>query len=305
PYYNEPCQSEEIPGEELLITSSSGEVIDTLHPQNREVGTLSETELQYASADKKFLTADYEEAEVIYNQIISGNDSLYTKLKAYSRLFEIGKLNSKSLTYFDNLYSQFSTLSLATEDSLMKKVFSQLGSLSLMGQDEYVPAIEEFDYVIQNNPETEEAIFAEIDALTAALLIEDGDTTLGKTAAGKYLNSSGEYGTKINQLLQKHFGSNQIMEEKKLLLVSYNLYQNYPNPFNPITTIKYDIVGIQDVKLSVFDILGREVSTLVNEQQQLGSYEINWDASKVASGIYFYQLRTKDFVNTKKMILLK
>ena len=62
---------------------------------------------------------------------------------------------------------------------------------------------------------------------------------------------------------------------------------------------------MQDVKLTVYDVLGREIVTLVNEQQQPGSYEVKWDATNVTSGIYFYQLKTKDYVDTKKMILIK
>jgi hypothetical protein len=85
----------------------------------------------------------------------------------------------------------------------------------------------------------------------------------------------------------------------------FNLYQNYPNPFNPATTIKYDIVKTQEVKLTVYDILGREIATLVNTQQQPGSYEVSWDASNFASGIYFYTLTSGNFVATKKLILLK
>ncbi|NWG29479.1 MAG: T9SS type A sorting domain-containing protein [Ignavibacteriaceae bacterium] len=87
--------------------------------------------------------------------------------------------------------------------------------------------------------------------------------------------------------------------------LEYALHQNYPNPFNPYTTIKYDIIKMQDVKFTIYDILGREIKTLVNEQQQPGIYVIRWDASDVSSGVYFYQLKTKDYINTKKMILLK
>ena len=99
--------------------------------------------------------------------------------------------------------------------------------------------------------------------------------------------------------------SNEIEVEVDYNPKEFVLYQNYPNPFNPVTTIKYDIVKAQDVKVTVFDILGIEIATLVNEQQQPGSYQVKWDASNVSSGIYFYQLRTKDFVGTKKMIILK
>jgi photosystem II stability/assembly factor-like uncharacterized protein len=90
----------------------------------------------------------------------------------------------------------------------------------------------------------------------------------------------------------------------------YKLYQNYPNPFNPTTKIKYSIprVGtslMKFVQLKVYDILGREVKTLVNKEQQPGNYEIEFNASIFSSGVYFYQLKVDNLINTKKMILLK
>jgi hypothetical protein len=86
---------------------------------------------------------------------------------------------------------------------------------------------------------------------------------------------------------------------------SYSLSQNYPNPFNPVTNIKYDILRTGIVKLTVYDIIGREVETIVNSQQIAGSYVVQYDASKLASGIYFYTLHTQDFTATKKMIIVK
>lgn len=85
----------------------------------------------------------------------------------------------------------------------------------------------------------------------------------------------------------------------------FELEQNYPNPFNPVTTIKYNLPKASEVALTIYDVLGREIKTIVNEQQQPGSYEVNWNASNISSGIYFYQLKTNDYVNTKKMLLLK
>jgi uncharacterized delta-60 repeat protein len=90
----------------------------------------------------------------------------------------------------------------------------------------------------------------------------------------------------------------------------YSLSQNYPNPFNPNTKIIFDIpenITSQSsiVKLVIYDILGREVETLVNENLASGSYEVNWDASKYPSGVYIYRLQTNDFTETKKMILIK
>jgi Secretion system C-terminal sorting domain len=88
-------------------------------------------------------------------------------------------------------------------------------------------------------------------------------------------------------------------------VTTYELTQNYPNPFNPSTTIKYQIPRSGNVTVKVFDILGAEVATLVNEVQNEGRYEVNFDASKLASGVYIYRLQANDFSASKKMILLR
>ena len=87
--------------------------------------------------------------------------------------------------------------------------------------------------------------------------------------------------------------------------LSFELYQNYPNPFNPTTKIKFDIPRSGYVTLKIFDVLGREVSVLVNEFIKPGVYETDFDASRLPSGVYFYKLISGDFSETKKMILLK
>ena len=94
------------------------------------------------------------------------------------------------------------------------------------------------------------------------------------------------------------------------LPATYSLSQNYPNPFNPVTTIKYSIPSnekgkTENVMLIVYDILGREVEVLVNLKQSAGNYEVKFDGSKIASGVYFYKLQSGSFVQTKKFILLK
>jgi ligand-binding sensor domain-containing protein len=86
---------------------------------------------------------------------------------------------------------------------------------------------------------------------------------------------------------------------------SFKLFQNYPNPFNPETNIKFRIAKSSDVRLTVFDVLGRKVSGLIDEQLSPGTYEINWDASNYPSGIYYYKLETRSYSGTMKMILLK
>jgi len=86
---------------------------------------------------------------------------------------------------------------------------------------------------------------------------------------------------------------------------TYELSQNYPNPFNPATTIKYGLAKAGQTTLKVYDILGREVMTLVNENQQPGSHSVQFDGTKLSSGIYFYRLRSGSFNSVKKMLFLK
>ncbi len=86
---------------------------------------------------------------------------------------------------------------------------------------------------------------------------------------------------------------------------SFNLFQNYPNPFNPATTISYSLPEATHVKLEVFNILGQRVDALLDADQPAGDYQLTWDASHFASGIYFYRLQTEAAVETKKMLLLK
>ncbi len=85
----------------------------------------------------------------------------------------------------------------------------------------------------------------------------------------------------------------------------YHLYQNYPNPFNPSTTIEFDVPKSAYTTLEVYDLLGKNISTLVNEKIQAGKYSIAWLAAGYPSGVYFYKLETDEYSNTKKMILAK
>lgn len=86
---------------------------------------------------------------------------------------------------------------------------------------------------------------------------------------------------------------------------NYSLFQNYPNPFNPSTLIRYSIIQNEKVSLKVYNILGSEVATLINEHQNAGTYEVEWDASNYSSGVYFYKLHTAKFIETKKMVLTR
>jgi len=96
-----------------------------------------------------------------------------------------------------------------------------------------------------------------------------------------------------------------VKEENGIIASNYSLSQNYPNPFNPSTSIRFSIPVSGQVSLKIFDVLGREVKTLLNEEKHAGTYTVSFDMRNLSSGIYFYRLQAGNFMESKKMILMK
>ncbi len=125
--------------------------------------------------------------------------------------------------------------------------------------------------------------------------------------------TNGNYSYRLKQIDNSgQYEYSKVVEVSFTKPTGFSLEQNYPNPFNPATTIKYEIPaspnlpkGEASVQLRVYDILGKQVATLVNNNQQPGNYEVNFNASNLSSGVYFYKLTAGSFVQTKKMILTK
>jgi len=153
----------------------------------------------------------------------------------------------------------------------------------------YVTVPEDWDYVLftQSN---------RIDTLTSVT------TDSGKVVLSKIIPDGGIASfTKLNITG---------IEDEKAHPVAFELYQNYPNPFNPSTVISYQLSVNSYVTLTVYDLLGKEITTLVDEYKQAGSYKIEFNVAQVsrpelASGVYFYHLRAGDFIETRKMLLLR
>lgn len=114
---------------------------------------------------------------------------------------------------------------------------------------------------------------------------------------------AGTYGESVwKRSLSEIIGIRNISTE---IPSKYSLSQNYPNPFNPATNIRFEIPKSGNIKLVVFDALGREVETLVNEKQAAGTYEATFNALQYPSGVYFYRITSEGYSETKKMILIK
>ena len=130
--------------------------------------------------------------------------------------------------------------------------------------------------------------------------LDSGDYTLAKNSpcvgTGENNANMGAFGVGCEEILSI---------QNEVIPTSFTLHQNYPNPFNPITTLRYDLPQETDVTLTIYDITGRMVQTLVNELQQSGMKKVIWNASDVSSGVYIYRIQAGNFTQTRKMILLK
>jgi len=132
--------------------------------------------------------------------------------------------------------------------------------------------------------------YAGLDSLAVFRLISYGDTTYAITNIGLYkLTRSPFLGVSGGQLMPSGF----------------RLSQNFPNPFNPSTRIQFSIPISQHVSVKIFDLLGAEITTLVNEFKPPGTYTVTWDARKLPSGVYFCRLQSESFTEMKKLLLLR
>jgi photosystem II stability/assembly factor-like uncharacterized protein len=130
----------------------------------------------------------------------------------------------------------------------------------------------------------------------------------GISSAGVSLEFDSEgflYAGTTNRGVYRSIETTVIVEKLNNLPQKYILHQNYPNPFNPVTSIKYVVGSFQFVSIKVYDVLGNEIATLVNEEKLAGEYEVEFNATNLPSGIYFYQLKAGDYTETRKMVLLK
>jgi len=118
-------------------------------------------------------------------------------------------------------------------------------------------------------------------------------------------DSFGNISSAIASIITIFYSKLTDISDNEKVISDYSLAQNYPNPFNPSTTIKYEIPENSSVILKVYDVLGTEVITLVNQKQPVGNYEVTFNANELPSGVYLYRLHTELFSLTKKMLYLK
>jgi hypothetical protein len=128
-----------------------------------------------------------------------------------------------------------------------------------------------------------------------------GIVTMAATGAGGTNPPNWNHATSLTINITPISGITKIEETPN----NYNLEQNYPNPFNPVTKINYSILKSSNVNIDVYDILGQKVASLVKEKQDAGTYSVDFDASILSSGVYYYKIEAGEFISVKKMTLVK
>lgn len=114
----------------------------------------------------------------------------------------------------------------------------------------------------------------------------------------------------LTEWLRQHWGESLAIAEDNIPPKEFRLFQNYPNPFNPVTTLHYDLPKRSDITLMIYDILGRQVRTLVQGMEEPGYKSVRWDGTndlgqQVSAGVYLYRIEAGDFTQTRKMVLLR
>jgi predicted RNA-binding protein with PUA-like domain len=201
-------------------------------------------------------------------------------------------------TYYLNLASNNQT------DTSFARIASELAIKSLVRLNQEAQAITGYENIINNSTDSLEILCAELNIIeTYMLLMGQGGDAPTFTGQLGYLKPN-NLKDAMKMIYHKLFKFKNTSKQQILPTV-YSLSQNYPNPFNAQTKINYSLPKASKVTIKIYDILGRLVKELVNDFKQAGYYTVTFEAINYASGIYFYRIEAGDFVQSKKMVLLK
>lgn len=274
------------------------QLISALPLPNRQ-GYFTFTWKKAKDADKYVIQLSDEKAFASYLMVDSVSaDTSKTLSSIYEGLTYYWRVQSKNVSgsgpWSD--ITRFSSL-IAPSDLVLKR--SALKEITLTWTDN---SLSENGFIIERkqNPQT---TFALLDTLKVS----------GSTYIDKRVEQALTYTYRVKAY--NRFTESDYSNESSLLVVDvkdndgipteYSISQNYPNPFNPTTRLKFSLPKTAQTKLTIYDLLGREVQTLINRELEAGYHEVNFDASKLTSGTYFYRIESGSFVQTKKMILVK
>jgi parallel beta-helix repeat protein len=290
------------PPQPLIVNHGNG-IYDTLNT-SASAQSLPADQLLFMQGMKQELLGNFSSAVDIYKNVITGYRDSLSAISSMKRLLKCSdRLNSDSTAY-GQLRSYFLNLASNNQnDTNFAYIARELSTKCLVRLKKYADAITEYENSISGSNDSLHILNAELNIIeTYMIMTQHGDAPgfTGRLANLKPSSAMDGY-KKLKEKLYK-------LKDKPVttnLPVKFSLSQNYPNPFNPLTKINYSVPNSVKVTLVVYDILGRVVRSLVNEFKEAGKYEITFDGTGLASGVYFYKIEAGNFVDSKKMVLVK
>ena len=179
----------------------------------------------------------------------------------------------------------------------------------LTDEASFASALDGYEDLLERELTFEDSLLTVIDIYHVQMLAGSGgghlDAAIEPRNANLAIHSDAEGIRRVDEAMAILMGRYETDKVETLLPTTYALYQNYPNPFNPVTEIRFDLPENANVELKIFNTLGQEVTTLINEARSAGAHRVQWDASNAASGVYLYQIKAGSFSDSKKMVLIR
>ncbi len=300
--YNPAYDGSELPGTDYYDLNSLGfGLYDTVFV--KDLGDNPSAASLFMQAYNNEMNGNYVIAVNKYKNVISDYRTSFYAPVSLSRIFNCLEKANSPVSVYQTAQSYYNSIRSDTSyPAGVRETSEDYRIKSKVKQGMIEDAISDYNTIYQNYPNTSKGLHALLNAMCLTNMIQ-GDNTQG--TAG-----SNEHKANILALILGKDIKNDQTRTNSTLPFAFKLHQNYPNPFNPITMIKYDIPADNAVTIKVYDLLGREVFTL-NEYKTAGSYEVRFDGTNLASGLYFYELVVGDntnngeFRDVKKMVLLK
>ena len=258
----------------------------------------------FLTASNKLIDGNYSEAIEDFKDIVEQKDSNFTNL-SLKKIFHCYERSNFFNSNFSEAKSFFTGIFLDSNyNEISRSLANDLNLKVMLHNSEYTLVKEKYSSLYLNNTSNSLGFHALINK-TILDNLSIVDTT-------DNLSSSAEFGD-LNDHKKTMFAllnSNSVLNNRSeintsALVKDYKLEQNYPNPFNPTTYIYYELPVSGMVSLKVYDLLGREMLSIVNEVKDAGKYKVAFDGSNFASGVYFYRIFSQNFVQTKRMVLIK